>query len=240
MQSYGRVAHVAFNLLLRRKSSHRVDHQNIYCSRPYQLVGNLQGLLAVVRLRDVEIVYVYPQLLSIEAVEGMLGIDERCNAALFLCLRNGMDGQRRLATRLRTVNLYYAALGISAHAQRSIQCNRPGWDDLHVLCLLVAHSHNASLAEVLLNLRHGGLQGFQPFLLSVRLLSLFFFCHNFYLYLYYSCCLRKIKQFPVASKEKAEKVFRNLARHITRHITPAHRIRQPVQTGLPLPSCRRA
>ena len=93
MQSNRRVAHVALNLLLRCQCCHGVDDDDVDGSRAYQLVGNLQGLLAVVGLRYVEVVDVDAQLLGIEAVEGVLSVDECGYAPRLLRLGNGVDGQ---------------------------------------------------------------------------------------------------------------------------------------------------
>ena len=98
MQTYSRVAHVALNLLLRSQRSYRVYDDDIDGCRADELVGNLKCLLTIVGLRDIEVVNIDTQLLCVEAVEGMLSIDECCNAASLLALCNGMDGQRGLTT----------------------------------------------------------------------------------------------------------------------------------------------
>ncbi len=116
MQTDGRVAHLALNLLLGRQGCHRVNDQYVDGRRANQLVGYLKSLLAVVGLRDVEVGNVYAQLLSIETVEGVFRIDEGGYTAGLLGLGNGVDGQRGLTGRLRTVNLDDAPLGVAAHA----------------------------------------------------------------------------------------------------------------------------
>ena len=71
------VAHVALDLRFRRERGHGVDHQDVDRRRADKLVGYLESLLAVVRLRDQQVVDVHAELRSIEAVEGVLRVDER-------------------------------------------------------------------------------------------------------------------------------------------------------------------
>ena len=100
-------------------------------------------------------------MLCIEAVEGVLGIDEGGDATCFLGLCDGMDGQGGLTRRLRTIDLDDASLGIASHAEGGVQSDTACGDDFHILYLFFAHSHDATLAEVLLYLRHGSLQRLQ-------------------------------------------------------------------------------
>ena len=93
LQTYHVVTHVALDLLLWRERSHRVDNEDVDGSRTYELVSNLQCLLTIVGLRDPQVVHIHTQLGSIETVKGVLSVNERCYAALLLCLSNGMNGQ---------------------------------------------------------------------------------------------------------------------------------------------------
>ncbi len=109
----------------------------------------------------------------------MLGVDEGSNAAGLLALSDGMDGQRRLTARLGAVNLDDTSLRVATHSQCGIQADGTSGNDINVLYLFVAHAHDAALAEILFNLRHGGLQGFQFLLLRIQGLALILFlCHN--------------------------------------------------------------
>jgi len=91
----------------------------------------------------------------------VLGVNERCDAALLLRFGNGMDGQRGLTRGFRTEDFDDAALGVAAHAKRGVQSDGTSGNDLDVLYFLVAHFHDGAVAKTLFNLVHGGLQGFQ-------------------------------------------------------------------------------
>ena len=116
MQAYGAVAHVALDFLLRRKCRHGVNDNDVDGRGADELVGYFECLLAIIGLGDVQIVHIDTQLRGIEAVEGMLSVDEGCNAASFLALGNGMDGQCSLTAGLGTKYLDDTAARITAHA----------------------------------------------------------------------------------------------------------------------------
>ena len=83
----------------------------------------------------------------------MLGVHERRHAAGFLRLGHRLQRQRRLAGRLRTVDLDHAALRESSDAQRCVDGHRTARDyvgrDSEVA---LAHPQDGSLAVVLLDL----------------------------------------------------------------------------------------
>ena len=154
LQSHFVVAHVAFDFRFRRERRHRVDHDNINGRRTNKLIGDFQCLLAVVGLRDEQVVDVHAQVLRIKAIEGVLRIDEGRRAARLLCLGNGMNRQSRLTRRFRTVDFDDAATGVTAHTQGIVQTDRTRRNHFHVFDLLVAHFHDRTLAEILFDLRH--------------------------------------------------------------------------------------
>jgi hypothetical protein len=61
--------------------------------------------------------------------------------------------------RIPAVDLDDAALGQAADAERHVQHQRAGADDLVRLDVLVAHQHHGALAELLVDLRQGGGEG---------------------------------------------------------------------------------
>jgi hypothetical protein len=83
-----------------------------------------------------------PRTLGIEAVEGVLGVDDGCNAALLLGLGDGMNGQCGLAARLGAVDLDDAPAGITAHAQCKVEPYRACGYHLDVLDVVVAQLHD--------------------------------------------------------------------------------------------------
>ena len=114
----------------------------------------------------------------------MLGVDEGRDAALFLRLGDGMDGQRGLTRRLRAIDFYHSAAGIAANAQGHVEPDGARGDDIHILHLLVAHPHDGAFTEIFLYLAHSGLEGLhlglflRLFLLGFLSCELFFcFCH---------------------------------------------------------------
>ena len=78
----------------------------------------------------------------------MLSVDEGSDAAVLLCLCDGMDGERGLTGRLRTIDFYDTSLRVAANAESGVQTDTAGRYDLDIIHLLVAELHDGSLAEV--------------------------------------------------------------------------------------------
>ena len=79
-------------------------------------------------------------------IERVLGVDERGHAARALCLGDDVQRQRRLARRLRAVDLDDAAARDAADTERDVKGQRAGRDDVDVLSLHVAETHDRSLS----------------------------------------------------------------------------------------------
>ncbi len=171
------VAHVAVDFGLGGQGGHGVDDDDVDGTGTDQVVGNLQGLLAVVGLRNEEVVDVNTQFLGVEAVEGVLGVDEGGNAAGFLAFGDGVDGQGGLTGTLGAIDFYDAAAGESSDAQGHVEADAAGGDDVELFVGAVAQLHNGALAVALLYLVEGALEDFQFFLLQgIGIVD--FFCHN--------------------------------------------------------------
>ncbi len=92
-----RIAHLALDLGLGRERRDRVDDDDVDRARAHEHVGDLERLLAGVRLRDEQLVDVDAELLGIGRVERVLGVDEGRRAALLLRLGHDLQRQRGLA-----------------------------------------------------------------------------------------------------------------------------------------------
>ncbi len=161
------VAHLAVDLGLGHQGGHGVHHDDVQGAAAHQLVADLQGLLAAVRLADEEVVHVHAQLLGVFGIQGVLGVDVGRQAALLLGLGHHVQGQGGLAAGLRPVDFHHAALGHPAHAQRRIQGDGAGADDFDALggAHAVAQLHDGALAEGPLDVGDGAGQGFQAVIL---------------------------------------------------------------------------
>ena len=114
----------------------------------------------------------------------MLGIDEGGLTARLLYLGGDVKSHSGLTRGLRPEDLDDTAAGNTADTQRHVQSQRPRVDGLHRHAGIVAQLHDGALAEVLLDLLHGGLQGL-ALLLAVGVVGnkggdglLGFGCHN--------------------------------------------------------------
>ena len=164
------VAHLALDLGLGGQGRHRVHHYHVHRPGAHQHVGDLQGLLAGVRLGDQQFVHVDAQAFGVDRVQGVLGIDEGAGTALLLGLGDDVQGEGSLARGLGPVDFHHPALGHATHAEGDIQAQGTGGDDFHIAHHAgIAHAHDRALAKLLLDLAQGGGQG---------LLAVFVHCYS--------------------------------------------------------------
>ena len=100
-----RVAHLSLDLRLRRQGGDRVDRDDGQRSRADEQLGDLERLLARVRLGDEQVVDVDADALGVRWVHRVLGVDEGADAAASLGLGDHVIDERRLARRLRAEDL---------------------------------------------------------------------------------------------------------------------------------------
>jgi hypothetical protein len=149
------VAHLALDFGTWRQRRDRVDHDHVDCGRAHQHVGDLERLLAGVRLRDQQIVDIDAEFFGIARIERVFGVDECASTAELLRLGDDLQGQRRLARGLRTVDLDDAAARQAADAERDVERQRAGRNRIDRIRRPVAHAHDCALAELLFDLAQG-------------------------------------------------------------------------------------
>ena len=164
LQPHLRVAHLAFDFRLRHERGHRVDDDDVDAARADEHFDDFERLLAVVGLRDEQVVDVDAQLLRVRRVERVLGIDERRHAAKLLRLGDHLQRQRRLARRLGPEDFDDAAARHAADAERVVDADGAGRNGVDRLDrALLAEAHDRALAELLLDLADGQLDGLDAF-----------------------------------------------------------------------------
>ena len=153
------VAHFAFKLGPRHQGGHGIDHQHVEGGRAHQGIGDLQRLFAGVGLGKQQLVCVDAELVGVNRIKRVFGIDEGAGAAQLLRLGERMERQRRLAGAFGAVNLDDAAAGQAADAERDIEADGAGRHDIRLDHLALAEAHDRALAEGALDLRDGRFQG---------------------------------------------------------------------------------
>ncbi len=150
------VSHITLDFGLGNQRRNGVHHNDIHSAGTDHGFGNLQCLLSVVRLRDVQIVYVNAYILGIYGIQRVLCVYEACNASLLLHLRHHMQGYCGLTTGLRPVYLHDSSSGNPAQPQRDIQAQRACRNGLHIhLRTGIAQLHHCALSELFLDLADG-------------------------------------------------------------------------------------
>ena len=128
-------------------------------------------------MRHEQVVDVDAEFGGIEAVEGVLRVDERCDTASFLAFGDGVYGQRGFTGRLGAVDFDDTTAWEAADAEGGVEADAACGDDVELLLGAVAKPHDGAFAVVFLNLVERTLQYFQ-FFLPLRIHVGLFFCHN--------------------------------------------------------------
>ena len=159
LHTHGSGTHVALDLLTGHQSGHRVHHHHVHGPRAHQRLADGQSILAAVGLGDQQVVNVHAQSLGIDGIQGMLGINEGGLTAGLLYLGGDVKSHGGLTRGLRPKDLNDTAAGNAADTQSHVQSQRARVDGLYRHAGIVAQLHDGALAEVLLDLLHGGLEG---------------------------------------------------------------------------------
>ena len=157
-----------------------VHHDHVHRAGAHQRFGNLERLLAGVRLGDEKVVDIHAQRAGIGGLERVLHVDIRGLAAALLGAGDDVQRERRLAAGFGAVDLDDAAARHAADAEREVERKRAGGDGFHVHGNVIAETHDRALAVILFDLSERGLQRF--FLVGRhsggRSGGLFLFCHD--------------------------------------------------------------
>src|SRR5215210_1418405 len=156
LQPHMRVAHLSLDLSPRHEGRHRVDDDDVQGAASDEGIRYLQGLLAVIRLGEVEVLEVHPDSLGVGRVEGVLGVDEGGEPSGLLRLGDDVQGEGRLSARLGAEDLDDATPRDAADAEGEVEGQGAGRDRGDPLALLVAHAHDRTLPELPLYLGDGG------------------------------------------------------------------------------------
>ncbi len=152
-------AHLSLDLGLRHERGDGVDDDHVDRTGSDQHLRDLERLLAVVWLRDEEVLRVHSELLSVVGVQGVLGVDEGREASRLLRLRDDLQRKRRLARRLRAENLHDAPSRDAAHSQSCVHGERAGGNHGNDGLRLISQPHDGTLAELTFDLRERRLYG---------------------------------------------------------------------------------
>ncbi len=154
-----RVAHVSVDLRLGNQRSYGVNNNNVDRAGPHHGFRDLKGLFSAVRLGDIQIIDIDADILRIDRVQSMLGIDESGDAAALLHLGDHVQRQGCFTGGFRPVYLHDSSFRYTSKAQRYIKGKRTGRNRLHIHPVgRVPEPHDRTLAIRFLNLHHSGVE----------------------------------------------------------------------------------
>ena len=137
-------AHLAFEFGLRHQRGDGINHDDVQRVRARERFANRQRLFAGIRLRDEQVVQVHAEFFGVAGIERVFGVNERRESAGFLRVGDDVQHQRGFAGRFRPENFHDAPARNAADAQREVQRQRAGRDDLNFdLRLRIAEAHDA-------------------------------------------------------------------------------------------------
>src|SRR5262249_42321477 len=137
---------------------------HIDAARSDEDLDDFESLLAVVGLRDEQVVQIDAQLLGVDGIERVLGVDKRRHAAQLLGFGNDLQRERGLARRLRPENLDDAAARHATDAQGVVDADGAGRNGVDRLDgALLSQAHDRALAKLLFDLADGQIHGPEAF-----------------------------------------------------------------------------
>ena len=159
VQAHVTVAHLAIQLRFRNQRRHRIHHHDIDSAGADQGAGDLQRLLAVVRLRDDQVVHIHAQLARVAGIQRVLGIDKGGRSAGFLRLRDHLQRHGGLAGRLRPEDLDHPSAWKASDTQRVV--HRDGAARYYCYRQHIAgpEAQDGALSELLIHLTERGVDG---------------------------------------------------------------------------------
>ena len=120
----------------------------------HQRFGDFQRLLAVVGLRNQQIIHIHAEPLGIGRVERVFGIHKGCHAASLLGFGDNLQADGGFARGFRAEDFNHAAARNSAHAQSGVKGDAAGGDHRDGNDgPLASQPHDGTLAKLLFNLR---------------------------------------------------------------------------------------
>ena len=156
------VAHLAFDFGARDERGDRVDDEHVDRIRAHQRIDDFKCLLARIGLRHDQFVDIDAQLLRIDGIERMFGVDESRGSAGLLRFGDAMQRESGLARAFGTVDFDDAATRQTADAERDVEPERSGRDRLDLHRFLRSELHHRALAERAIDLRECGVERLLP------------------------------------------------------------------------------
>ncbi len=154
------------------------DDDHLDRAGAHQRLGDLEGLLAGIGLRDQQVVHIHAAAGGIRRVEGVLHVDESHRAAHVLGLGGDVLADGGLAGRLRAVDLGNASARDAAHAQGDVERKRPGRDDVGDHLVGFTQAHDRALAVAFDDIAQGFLEHCIAGLIVGVFILLGFACHS--------------------------------------------------------------
>ena len=126
------ISHVTLEFALRNERGNRVNDHDVQSAASDENLGNLQGLLSGIRLRNQQVVCVDADFAGVADVQCVFGINEGGQAVSLLGLGHDVQRQGGLAARFRAVDLDDASARNTSDAECIVETDGAGRDHLNI------------------------------------------------------------------------------------------------------------
>lgn len=158
LEANGGVSHLAVELVLGDEGGDGVDHDDVDCAGADQSFGDVEGILAAFGLGDHQVLQIDANDLGVAWVEGVLHIDKDGVAAFFLSLRDGAETESSLTGAFRAVDFADSSAGEAACAEREVDGDGTGGDDVDLHFSGFAEAHQGAGAELFIDAGNGEIE----------------------------------------------------------------------------------
>ena len=141
------ISHISFDFCFWGECCDRIYNDEVDCSRSYQCIYDLEGLLTIVRLGYDKIVYIDTDISSIGRIECVFSIHECCCSSGFLDFSDSMESKCRLSWWFWSINFDDASFGI-ATTECFIECERSRRVHLDIHMFTFTELHHWSSTEL--------------------------------------------------------------------------------------------
>ena len=135
LKSYMRITHFTIDFGFGNKCCNRIDYNNINCTGTNHGLCDFKCLFSAVRLRNIQIINIYTNVLCVYRVKCMFCINKSGNTASFLHFRNHMKRHGRFTAGFRSVYFNDSTFWNPAKPKCNIQAQRTGRNCFNTHCV---------------------------------------------------------------------------------------------------------
>ncbi len=164
------ITHIPFNFCSWYECCHRVNHNDVYATAPYENFCNFKSLFTGIRLRNKEFICFNADFVCIAYIKGMFSVYKCGSSANVLDFSNDLKRQRCFTRCFRTENLNNPSSWQAAYAKGNIQRYRTCGYNRYNLYGFFSELHDGAFSEKFFYMRYSHIYCFCPVFLFFHLI----------------------------------------------------------------------